>query len=168
MRIRFTLFPPASHSNQIMEYIGMDVHDRYCRWEPFRRSHRLHPLLPPVRTACVCRFQGTWIITLGRQCVKQRVTYAGFPDCRQKRQSGCNAHNLASYALGPINTTALRYGPIPGLLRPILVSRSHGIAEFPSNQYPRYQRQRPRRCLLDEVAEILCESRRQPLMESVG
>ena len=32
---------------------------------------------------------------------------------------------------------ALTHGPIAGLLRPILVSRSHGIAEFPSNQYRR-------------------------------
>jgi len=31
MRILFNLFPTASHDNQPMEYIGMDVHDRYCQ-----------------------------------------------------------------------------------------------------------------------------------------
>jgi len=31
MCIQFTLFPAVSHSNQAVEYIGMDVHDRYCQ-----------------------------------------------------------------------------------------------------------------------------------------
>ena len=31
MRILFTLFLTVPRDNQPMEYIGMDVHDRYCQ-----------------------------------------------------------------------------------------------------------------------------------------
>jgi hypothetical protein len=37
--------------------------------------------------------------------VKQRFTYSGFPGCRAARHPGCNAHDSASFAHGPVNAT---------------------------------------------------------------
>ena len=41
----------------------------------------------------------------GRQHVKQRFTYSGFPGCRGARHPGCSAHDSASFAHGTVSTT---------------------------------------------------------------
>ena len=41
-----------------------------------------------------------------RQRVRQIFTYSGFPGCRgDARHPGCSAHDSASFAHGPVNTT---------------------------------------------------------------
>jgi|AntDeeMinimDraft_4_1070355.scaffolds.fasta_scaffold00975_2 hypothetical protein len=76
-------------------------------------------------------------LTLERQCVKQRFTYTGFPDCRRERQSGCDAQDSASYALGPVSSTCSRArNTARSLASHTCFTLSWDIAEFPSSQQP--------------------------------
>jgi len=84
-----------------------------------RENSSMAPSLP-VRTVCEHLFRDILILTLGRQCVKQRFTYPG-----------CNAHDSASFAHGPVNRTCSVARVAVGPLHPCLSSRSHGVAAFP-------------------------------------
>jgi len=58
----------------------------------------------------------------GRQHVKQRFTYSGFPGCRGARHPGCGAHDSASFAHGPVNRTcSMARNPCRSLAPHILV-----------------------------------------------
>ena len=117
-------------SFQCVQYVGesADVHCIHvARKEPlcgvFYRpitamiafSTRTSSMISPfLSSTAICEYRLCTSIpmniglTLERRCVKQRFTYTGFPDCRSRRQSGCDAQDSASYALGSVNTTCSR------------------------------------------------------------